>query len=159
MVKLRFPQNLRFFLFVHCLSGCTQPSLAYTVGCVTAAWWYCSAAGAAQSRPVLQSGHLPPATTSDQHQAAGEPSTLSYSLKTLSLVVSTPPEIEMHVKVFKFQVWSLLTYNVKARDPVGSKNHSVPVVCVVVVESFADKRPNFRCSNSWTSVSKDPVQH
>ena len=92
MVKLRFPQNLRFFLFFIVYLAAPSPvwHITYTAGCVTAAWCYCSAAGAAQSRPVLQSGDLPPATTSDQHQSAGEPqkllpSTLSSSLKTLLL--------------------------------------------------------------------------
>ena len=85
MVKLRFPQNLRFFLFFIVYLAAPSPvwHITYTAGCVTAAWCYCSAAGAAQSRLVLQSGDLPPATTSDQHQSAGEPSTRSYSLKTL----------------------------------------------------------------------------
>ena len=93
MVKLRFPQNLRFFLFFIVYLAAPSPvwHITYTACCVTAAWCYCSAAGAAQSRPVLQSGDLPPATTSDQHQSAGEPqkllpSTLSFSLKTLLLV-------------------------------------------------------------------------
>ena len=89
MVKLRFPQNLRFFLFfiVYLAAPSQVWHITYTAGCVTAAWCYCSAAGAAQSRPVLQSGHLPPAATSDQ-QSAEEPqkllpATLSSSLKTL----------------------------------------------------------------------------
>ena len=78
MVKLRFPQNLRFFLFFIVYLAAPSPvwHTTYTAGCVTAAWCYCSAAGAAQSRPVLQSGDLPPATTSDQHQSAGEPQKL-----------------------------------------------------------------------------------
>ena len=68
MVKLRFPQNLRFFLFFIVYLAAPSPvwHITYTAGCVTAAWCYCSAAGAAQSRPVLQSGDLPPTSTSLQ---------------------------------------------------------------------------------------------